>query len=195
MKKVLAMVICAVMTVTIIGCSSKNDNPPKAEQNNNVESNDASNGGSNENSERIMYFGKVKSIVGNEIELELAENQDGNNEEDDKQAQISGQLGAGLSATDTAPNDALFDPNEGDGNSGGNGGGGNAELPESNTPKLELKYTGETKTFTISAGATILDSRTVSESKLSAIKKGTVIRIYATGTKESPVVSNVEIVE
>ena len=47
----------------------------------------------------------------------------------------------------------------------------------------------------IPAGAKIFDMRSGSDSKLSVIKANSIIKIFATGTKENPVVKSVDIVE
>ena len=186
MKKVLTIVLCVIMSVSIIGCSSKKNNPPK-EQLNDVESN----AGNSEKSNSIIYFGKVKSIVGNEIELELAENQDNSNEEGgNSKVESTDELGPGASREDAASDVGASGGSEGDGSDGD---GLSLEVDDSN--KLELKYTGESEKLIIPTGAKILDIRSGDEAKLTSIKAGTVIRVYATGSKEVPQVDAIDIVE
>lgn len=61
--------------------------------------------------------------------------------------------------------------------------------------KLELEYIGETIKITIPTGVNIFDIRSGSDSKLSAIKTNSIIKVSAKGTEESPIVQSVDIVE
>lgn len=182
MKKILVTTMCIIMAIAIVACSG---NSNKVQNNNKTEV-----AGGNIDINKTTYFGKVKNIVGNEIELELAENQDNpESEEGSGKVESSDELGPGVSVED------FVSDMSGGGDEGGNVDGGSYNGEESDVPKLELKYTGESKNITIQAGVTIFDLRTGDESKMSAIKKGSVIRIYATGTSDSPIVSLIEIVE
>ena len=148
MKKILVTTMCIIMAIAIVACSG---NSNKVQNNNKTEV-----AGGNIDINKTTYFGKVKNIVGNEIELELAENQDNpESEEGSGKVESSDELGPGVSVEDFVSDMS---------------GGGDE-------------------------GVTIFDLRTGDESKMSAIKKGSVIRIYATGTSDSPIVSLIEIVE
>lgn len=183
MKKVLVLALCAVVIMTTVGCSEKN-NKPESKEPNKIES--------NENTQKSIYFGKVKSIVGNEIELEIAENQEGNNNGENKEKGSVDELGPGASRDDVA--------SDGGGGAGekpaeGNGGNGSNTPLEDNKEKLELKYTGETKKIIIQSGGIILDLRSGNEAKVSSIKAGSVIRVYVASSDEPIGASYVEIVE
>ncbi len=182
MKKVLVMALSAVMIMTVVGCSKNNNELGDKEAINKVENNEKTN--------NIMLFGKVKSIVGNEIELELAENQEGNNEEDDdNKDEVIDELGLGASMSDMG-SDEVDGPS-----SEGGGSGESAELIEGDQNKIELKYTGEVIKLSIPTGTIIMDVRSNNESKLTSIKKGAVIRVHGSGAKEALKISNIEIVE
>lgn len=190
MKKILIIALCSVMAISIVGCTTEGKNKVNKTQHNLSEKKDNKN--EKEKVNKTMYFGKVKSIVGNEIQLELAENQENpSDDEKDKNQEANDELGKGLSRTDVSGD------GDGDGGENGESNPGNTTSPPEidNSNKLELKYTGETKSFAIPAGAQVLDMRSGSESKLTSIKSGSVIRIYAIGSKETPTVSDVLIVE
>lgn len=151
------------------------------------------------------YFGKVKSIVGNEIEIELAkppfEAPEGGGEggegsggafvehsvtihkDDEGIAEVrDGDTGAQIDAAG-----AVFAVDGGDGNVQYFGGVGEGE-------KMELEYTGETKSFTVPAGADIV-SMIGGEAKLDAIKKGSVVMVTAPKDEANGTVSSIMIME
>ena len=200
MKKYLALGLSVLTIMAMVGCSS-NDTPKNSSQDNNTaelnKSQEENKG--NEGSEERTYLGKVKKIVGNEIEIELAKNQDvsGNGsrlpEGVQFQESIGGDLGSIPEGSQSLTEDSgeaisqdsiSIDPSEG---------GQVFQLGDpGDNEKLELEYTGETIKITIPTGANIFDMRSGSDSKLSAIKTNSIIKVFAKGT---PIVQSVDIVE
>lgn len=203
MKKYLALGLSVLTIMTMVGCSS-NDTPKNNSQDNNtseVNNSQEANKG-NEGSEERTYLGKVKKIVGNEIEIELAKDQDvsGNGSKLPEGVQFqesiggdSGSIPEGSQSLTEGSGEAIsqdlisIDPSEG------------GEVLQLGDPgdneKLELEYTGETIKITIPTGANIFDMRSGSDSKLSAIKTNSIIKVFAKGTKEAPIVQSIDIVE
>lgn len=203
MKKYLALGLSILAIMAMVGCSS-NDTPENSSQDNNtseVNNSQEENKGS-EGSEERTYLGKVKKIVGNEIEIELAKDQDvsgnGSKLPDGVQFQESiggdsGSIPEGSQSLTEGSGEAIsqdsisIDPSEG------------GEVFQLGDPgdneKLELEYTGETIKITIPTGANIFDMRSGSDSKLSAIKTNSIIKVFAKGTKEAPIVQSIDIVE
>ena len=203
MKKYLALGLSVLTIMAMMGCSS-NDTPENSSQDNNTSevNNSQDENKGNEGSEERTYLGKVKKIVGNEIEIELAKDQDvsgnGSKLPDGVQFQESiggdsGSIPEGSQSLTEGSGEAIsqdsisIDPSEG------------GEVFQLGDPgdneKLELEYTGETIKITIPTGANIFDMRSGSDSKLSAIKTNSIIKVFAKGTKEAPIVQSVDIVE
>lgn len=210
MKKYLALGLSVLTIMAMVGCSS-NDAPTNGGQDSNISkgNNSQEENTGNESSEETTYLGKVKKIVGNEIEIELAKDQDvsGNGSKLPEGVQFQESIGGG---SDSASEDggmklgdgevAITDSGEGTFQGSismePSDGGEVFHLGESaDNEKLELEYTGETIKVTIPAGANIFDMRSGSDSKLSAIKTNSIIKVFAEGTKESPIVQSVDIVE
>ncbi len=210
MKKCLALGLSTLAIMAMVGCSS-NDAPTNGGQDSNTSevSNSQEENKGNESYEETTYLGKVKKIVGNEIEIELAKDQDvsGNGSKLPEGVQFQESIGGG---SDSASEDggiqlgdgevAITDSGEGTFQGSismePSEGGQVFHLGESgDNEKLELEYTGETIKVTIPAGANIFDMRSGSDSKLSAIKTNSIIKVFAKGTKESPIVQSVDIVE
>ncbi|MBC5628703.1 hypothetical protein H8S20_07355 [Clostridium sp. NSJ-6] len=203
MKKYLALGLSILAIMAMVGCSS-NDTPENSSEDNNTSevNNSQDENKGNEGSEERTYLGKVKKIVGNEIEIELAKDQDvsGNGSKLPEGVQFqesiggdSGSIPEGSQSLTEGSGEAIsqdsisIDPSEG------------GEVFQLGDPgdneKLELEYTGETIKITIPTGANIFDMRSGSDSKLSAIKTNSIIKVFAKGTKEAPIVQSVDIVE
>lgn len=203
MKKYLALGLSVLTIMAMVGCLS-NDTPANSSQDNNTSevNNSQDENKGNEGSEERTYLGKVKKIVGNEIEIELAKDQDvsGNSSKLPEGVQFqesiggdSGSIPEGSQSLTEGSGEAIsqdsisIDPSEG------------GEVLQLGDPgdneKLELEYTGETIKITIPTGANIFDMRSGSDSKLSAIKTNSIIKVFAKGTKEAPIVQSVDIVE
>lgn len=185
MKKILVMGICIVIAAGVVGCSKN-------------ESGDTGNKGNTpieENTEipEVILFGKIKKIVGNQVELEIAKDpsfgwDDGNfsseagSEGDIDKGDVESIEGTTLvdsnESLEGAPDDEVIN-----------------DMMEQNEPKLELEYVGESKEFTIPAGVKIFNLKLGKDENMTALKNGSVIRVYANGTKDSPSVVNIDIVE
>ena len=210
MKKYLASGLSVLAIMAMVGCSS-NDTPKNNSQDNNmseVNNSQEANKGS-EGSEERTYLGKVKKIVGNEIEIELAKNQDvsGNDSKLPEGVQFQESIGGD---SGSASEDGGMQLGDGEGvviddsvdgfqDSISIEPSGGEEVIQLGEPrdneKLELEYKGETIKITVPAGANIFDMRSGSDSKLSAIKTNSIIKVFAKGTKEVPIVQSVDIVE
>lgn len=203
MKKYLALGLSVLAIMAMVGCSS-NDTHANSSQDNNISkgNNSQEENKGNEGSEERTYLGKVKKIVGNEIEIELAKDQDvsgnGSKLPDGVRFQESiggdsGSIPEGSQSLTEGSGEAIsqdsisIDPSEG------------GEVFQLRDPgdneKLELEYTGETIKITIPTGANIFDMRSGSDSKLSAIKTNSIIKVFAKGTKEALIVQSIDIVE
>lgn len=203
MKKCLGLGLSALAILGMVGCSSKDnlneDSKDTDIPKNNISQNENKN---NEESDDVTFLGKVKNIVGNEIELELAKDQDvsgkGSKLPEGVQFQesIGGDSGSipegSQSLTESSGEVISQDSISIDSSEGG-------EIFQIGDPvdneKLELEYIGETIKITIPTGVNIFDMRSGSDSKLSAIKANSIIKVSAKGTKESPIVQSVDIVE
>ena len=166
MKKFLSITLSILMTLFITGCGSKQKEAPT--------NNDPENSNITNMEDYELYYGKISSVAGNEIEVSIAkdpyeslEGQDSQNNDD----MTDGSMAMTMSG------EAILDD-------GSNQGGAEE--------RIEMEYTGETKSFTIPAGAKITEGLG-QEGKISSLKKGSVIMILA--NKESGVVADVTIMD
>lgn len=203
MKKCLALGLSVLAIMAMMGCSS-NDTPANSSQDNNISkgNNSQEESKENEDSEERTYLGKVKKIVGNEIEIELAKDQDVSGDGSKLPGGVQFQESIG-GDSGSIPEDSKSLP-EGSGEAisqdsisiDSSEGGEIFQLGDpGDNEKLELEYTGETIKITIPTGANIFDMRSGSDSKLSAIKTNSIIKVFAKGTEEAPIVQSVDIVE
>lgn len=167
MKKFLVIAISALMITTVVGCSSK-DKDVKNESESKVEE--------NVGYDKLKYFGKVTNIIGNEIELEIA-NRDviGAGDEETEEGTAEGATPA-----------ATMTP-------AATGENTEAVAGDANKDNIVMEYTGEMESITIPGGATIIDLTTGKEVKISDIKDGSVLVVYTESTSES--ISKIEILE
>lgn len=199
MKKYLALVLSVLAITAMVGCSSKDKGQGVNSSKDNISQDESK---ENENSDETTYLGKVKKIVGNEIEMELAKDQDvsanGSNLPEGVQFQESIEApsdGGGMDINSFVDNgEENFQESI---NMTPADGSGSISLSDSDMgdEKLELEYTGETIKITIPTGANIFDMRSGSDSKLSAIKTNSIIKVFAKGTKEATIVQSIDIVE
>lgn len=199
MKKYLALVLSVLAITAMVGCSSKDKGQGVNSSKDNISQDESK---ENENSDETTYLGKVKKIVGNEIEMELAKDQDvsanGSNLPEGVQFQESIEAPSDGGGMDI---NSFVDNGEGNFQESINmtpaDGSGSISLSDSDMgdEKLELEYTGETIKITIPTGANIFDMRSGSDSKLSAIKTNSIIKVFAKGTKEATIVQSIDIVE
>ena len=153
MKKFLSITLSILMTFFITGCGSKQKEAPM--------NNDPENSNITNMEDYELYYGKISSVAGNEIEVSIAK---------DPYENLEGQ--------DSQNNDDMID--------------GSMAMTTSAKDRIEMEYTGETKSFTIPAGAKITEGLG-QEGKISSLKKGSVIMILA--NKESGVVADVTIMD
>lgn len=155
MKKLVVFMLSLSLSLALVGCTggsseSKPDTTPPT-----------SGTSSSEAGETIemptTYFGKVNSVAGNEIELNLAKEP----EMPDVSQQEAPKPNAdgSFDAVTTVPSTEA-----------GAGGNGAAQ-------RVEVEYTGEMKSFVIPGGMKIKDSMG-NEKQLSEIKKGSVMNFY-----------------
>lgn len=165
MKKILAITLSILMVFSMTACGKNKGDAP---------SNDNSSGNSNEiNSQDYeAYYGKISSVAGNEIEVSLAKDQFDNGGEDAPSPDEPGGEEAGMMTSSSAA--AAVNGEE----------QGGAE------ERVEMEFTGETKSFTIPAGAEIFQGAGQG-GQLSSLKKGSIVIVYV--NKESGVVGNVTI--
>lgn len=168
MKKFLSITLSILMALFITGCGSKQKDAPI--------NNDAGNNNITNMEDYELYYGKISSVAGNEIEVSIAkdpyedlEGQDSQNKDEMEDDSMSATM-----SSESTPDD---------GNNQDQGGA---------KERIEMEYTGETKSFTILAGAEIIEGLG-QQGKISSLKKGSVIMILA--NKESGVVSNVTIMD
>lgn len=166
MKKFLSITLSILMTFFITGCGSKQKEAPT--------NNDPENSNITNMEDYELYYGKISSVAGNEIEVSIAKDPYENLEGQD--SQNNDDMTDGSMAM-TMSGEAILDD-------GSNQGGAEE--------RIEMEYTGETKSFTIPAGAKITEGLG-QEGKISSLKKGSVIMILA--NKESGVVADVTIMD
>lgn len=165
MKKILAITLSILMVFSMTACGKNKGDAPSNENN--------SGSGNEINSQDYeAYYGKISSVAGNEIEVSIAKDQFDNGGED---APSSDEPGGEDAFSMTSSMAAT----EGDGEDQGG-----AE------ERVEMEFTGETKSFTIPAGAEIFQGAGQG-GQLSSLKKGSVVIVYV--NKESGVVANVTI--
>lgn len=198
-KKGLVLGLSVLAIVGMVGCSSSGSTTTNSKDNKENVLKDESN--KKEASKEFTYLGKVKSVVGNEIEIELAKDQDigGNDSKSKGEVQFEESVGEGSESAsgeiksmtendgETIKQDSVSMPSDG-GEVFEFGKGGEDK-------KVELEYTGKTMKITVPTGASIFDMRSRSESKLSAIKANSIIKIFANGTKDDLAVKSINIVE
>lgn len=147
MKKIIAVVLALTLAAAFTGCAG-------------------SSGAGSENSSSssetfsmpISYFGKVNSVAGNEIELNLAKEPE--TEETPDSGSLPTNLDGTIEAVETIPSTEV-----------GTGGANGA------AQRVEVEYTGEMKSFVIPGGMKIKDAMD-NEKQMSDIKKGSVMNFY-----------------
>lgn len=168
MKKFLSITLSILMTFFITGCGSKQKEAPM--------NNDPENSNITNMEDYELYYWKISSVAGNEIEVSIAKDPYENLEGQD--SQNNDDMIDGSMAMTTSSEATLAD--------------GNNEDQGGAKDRIEMEYTGETKSFTIPAGAKITEGLG-QEGKISSLKKGSVIMILA--NKESGVVADVTIMD
>jgi ABC-type cobalt transport system substrate-binding protein len=167
----MAMLIALMLPLSMLaGCSSAGNQPGGAADSSQPQSN-AVNGSYSQNKQPQfkgdeageILFGKVKSIVGNEVVLEIGTlPSDGGSEN-------------GGAANEGSDTQQIYDAGSGDAGMVIADNGNIMELKPGEENSLELEYTGETKTIIIPAGAAI--ESVLGEGSLEAVKKGSVLQV------------------
>lgn len=145
MKKILCLL---AIVLVLTGCSTA----PKEEKEN-IKNNEK------QEQQLTIYFGKVASAMGNEINFDIAKNPYIDEDAQTDVDQGDGQVIAAVEMTAAAP------------------AGESADAMQENENKLELEYTGEVKSLTLPTGVKIIDSKSGEEVPMAEIKEGTVLSI------------------
>lgn len=188
MKKTVMTMISAIVLGGLVGCGA---NTPT---NNETLNQDISAGGDTTGvsgeTETVDFqnvtqlYGKVKSVIGNEIELSLAKNPFELSEEE-LEGGIEGSVEIGQAITVTES--AMAIPAE--------GGDMQNDLVLGDQEPLELEYTGETQSFIIPTGVSILNYLTGGKGSIDDIKEGSVISIVMNGEEDEQKIFAIDIME
>lgn len=195
MKKTVLTTLSIISLTGLVGCNTNTPNGdeiPKQEVS--VEGNENNLTSENievtENDFQSMsqVYGKIKSVVGNEIEVSLAKNPFEFEDEAGEENGIGdGELSASVIVTESIAVSPAVESEGGDLTFGIVGMDGQEPL--------ELEYTGETKSFTIPTGTRILNFLTGGEGTFSDLKEGSVISITTTGDEGSEKIFSLDILE
>jgi len=184
MKKVIMIVLSALMLLSLAACSAPA--APSADAN---ASGSADSSGTAAAGQEL--FGKVKSLVGNELKLDLAKTPDQGTIDSLTGGGEGGQGGISVSRSDAADagsfetgadDDSAAEPKQGDTVSGGTvlavGDDGESQIiyGGGDAQKMELEYTGESKDLSIPAGLPISD-QFGKELKPAELKEGNVLMV------------------
>lgn len=169
MKKILVLALSAIMiTTALVGCSSKKDKGENALVS------------KSEIEGTTQYFGRVKNVTGNEIEVELAGYDEFLEAEEEYINELNKEEGGKAQMTDTTAPISSDDAAAIDNNSVGG---------------VELEFTGETKSFTIPAGSKVVSLITQKEAPVTDVKKGSILIINAKDNADSSTASVVSILQ
>ncbi|RDY28515.1 hypothetical protein CHL78_004835 [Romboutsia weinsteinii] len=192
MKKPVLLGLAISLALGVTACSSQdkgqgsNESSVSSQQNgqNDDSKNDANKKESTNKEEKFIY-GKVKSVVGNEIEFELAKDP-GTQIEGEEKEENKGETKEETPAATLTPS-MEAKPGEDQKVSVG-------EI-EKNKPLVELEFTGDTKTITIPTGVNISILSGRSGEGLTAIKEGTYLQISVDDDKsENPNILSVNVI-
>lgn len=185
MKKPLLLGLAISLALGVTACSSSTDankEVPKNEQ----QSQESSNDDKKESSiEKQYIFGKVKGIVGNEIEFELAKDPGKDIEAVEKDEEVKEEMKNEMPTITMTPAQK-----SGEGDSKVNVGD-----IEANNPLVDLEFTGEEKTITLPTGVSINVLSGRSGEGLAVIKEGTYLKLEVDDSKsENPSVFSVDVI-
>ena len=154
MKKGFTLVLATALALSLVACGEQKQNTSSSSGETPQSKVETS---SQTNAEVTGYFGKISSVAGNEIEINLVKEP-----EMPEKPESTGQNEGSIAATELTPATPSTEA--------GVGGGA--------TERTELEYTGETKAFIIPAGMPIHDAMG-NEKQLSDIKKGSIMNVFA----------------
>ncbi len=177
MKKILMVTFATLLLFSLTACSTlpANETPtaPPQDKASASSSGDAAPSAPENDAVSEPVFGKVKSLVGNEVTLDLAkipanENASEDGKEEVAAAAITNSASVSVTGEDSGDGDGKTNIGSYDAN-------GNV-ISSNDIPKIELEYTGETKDLTIPAGLQIFDVMG-KEVKMADLKEGNVLMI------------------
>lgn len=200
MKKTVLTTLSAVLLAGLVGCSSgeapdtnSNDinesNQNKTEQvtegnktnGNETNSNETN---SNETENYTVVYGKVKKVIGNEIDLSLTKDPYANMEEGDEEDSDAAQEFPATMA-DSIKLAPGVDPGSLEGLEG------LIKAPEG----MDLEYTGEEESYTLPTGVSVMNYKTYSEGSVNDIKEGSVVCLTISGTGDTQKIIGIDILE
>lgn len=153
MKKLFVLALTLSLALALVGCGG---NSSTAASGGTPDSGSASSAVQEEMQVTTSYFGKVNSVAGNEVELNLAKEPE--LPENSEPAPTPNPDGS-IEAVEMVPATEATA-----------GGGGAAQ-------RVEVEYTGEMKSFVIPGGLKVKDAMG-NEKQLSEIKKGSVMNFF-----------------
>ncbi|MEA5003166.1 MAG: hypothetical protein VB081_06670 [Christensenella sp.] len=209
MKKILMVTFAALLLLSLVACSAPVPEASPITPESEAPAEDAASpsagsesptDGADDPSAMTPLYGKVKSLVGNELTLDLAKQPEGSSESVE-----GGGEGGDASIAAEAPSISIT-THEGEdvGKSSAEGGepkvgyysadgSGDVQFFDNmdDMPKIELEYTGETKDLTVPAGLKIYDMMG-KELKMSDLKEGNVLMILQ---KEDGSIESITVLE
>ncbi len=191
MKKILMVALSAMLLLSLAACSA-----PAAPEASGIPSESSapaegeaspSEGADGTDAQTVTpLYGKVKSLVGNSLTLDLAKQPEGGDASTvipegavPDTGEYEASVGNSKSVTVTGGDEEGGNEGEGEANSiffSEDANGNVVQVNPEDMPKLELEYTGETKDLTIPAGLKIYDS-IGKEIKMSDLKEGNVLMV------------------
>lgn len=198
MKKILMVALSAMLLLSLAACSA-----PAAPEASSVLSESSapaegeaspSEGADGTDTQTVTpLYGKVKSLVGNSLTLDLAKQPEGGDASSaipdgavpdtggTPADEYEASIGSSKSVTVTGGDEEGGSEGEGEGEANSiffseDANGNVVQVNPEDMPKLELEYTGETKDLTIPAGLKIYDS-IGKEIKMSDLKEGNVLMV------------------
>ena len=193
MKKILIAVLSTILFLSLAACSA-----PAAPEASSVPSESSapaegeaspSEGADGTGVKTVTpLYGKVKSLVGNNLTLDLAKQPEGGDASTvipegavPDTGEHEASVGSSKSVTVTGGDEEGGSEGEGEGEANSiffseDANGNVVQVNPEDIPKLELEYTGETKDLTIPAGLKIYDS-IGKEIKMSDLKEGNVLMV------------------
>lgn len=190
MKKTVLTTLSAVLLAGLVGCSSgeapdtNSNDINESNQNKTEQVTDNNEANTNEAESYTAVYGKVKKVIGNEIDLSLAKDPYANMEEGDEEESDAPQNvpAAMADSIELAPG---VDP-------------GSLGIDESliKAPEgMDLEYTGEEESYTLPTGVSVMNYKTYSEGSVNDIKEGSVVCLRVSGTGDIQKIIGIDILE